>query len=87
MPARSGEGWIVEELGNGRSVVYWFTYHPDGRQAWTIGSASRDRNRLVIADNQIARGTHFGSSFNASDVQLRRGAVLRLILRAAIAPA
>jgi len=71
VPSRSGEGWIVEELGDGRSVVYWFTFDPDGRQAWTVGTATRQGNRLLIEDNRIARGTHFGSAFNAAAVELR----------------
>ena len=71
VPSRSGEGWIVEELADGRTLVYWFTYDPEGRQAWTVGSAVRDGNRLVIEDNRIARGTRFGSGFNAGDVELR----------------
>lgn len=71
VPSRSGEGWIVEELGDGRSVVYWFTFDPEGRQAWTVGSATRQGNRLVIEDNRIARGTHFGTAFSASAVELR----------------
>jgi len=70
VPERSGEGWIVEELGDGRSLVYWFTFDPQGNQAWTIGSGVREGNRLRIADNRITRGTRFGSGFVAADVQL-----------------
>jgi hypothetical protein len=69
VPARSGEGWIVEELGDGRSLVYWFTFDPQGNQAWTIGSGVRDGNRLRIDDNRITRGTRFGNGFVAADVQ------------------
>ena len=70
VPERSGEGWIVEELGDGRSLVYWFTFDPQGNQAWTIGTGVRDGTRLRIDDNRISRGTRFGSSFVAADVQL-----------------
>lgn len=70
VPERAGEGWIVEELGDGRSLVYWFTFDPQGNQAWTIGSGVRDGNRIRIADNLITRGTRFGSAFVAADVQL-----------------
>ena len=69
VPARSGEGWIVEELADGRSLVFWFTFDPQGNQAWTIGSGVRDGNRLRIDDNRITRGTRFGSAFVAADVQ------------------
>ncbi|MEQ1517119.1 MAG: hypothetical protein ABL931_11595, partial [Usitatibacteraceae bacterium] len=69
VPARSGEGWMVEELADGRTLVYWFTYDPQGRQAWTIGVGTRDGSRLDIADNIITRGTRFGSGFDAAAVQ------------------
>ncbi len=72
VPSRSGEGWIVEELGDGRSLVYWFTFDPEGRQAWTVGTATRQGNRLVIEDNRIARGTNFGTAFSSSAVELRQ---------------
>jgi hypothetical protein len=66
---RSGEGWLIEELADGRSVVYWFTYTPQGRQAWTIGIGTRDGDRLVIDDNLITRGTRFGSAFDPAAVE------------------
>lgn len=69
VPSRSGEGWMLEELADGRTLVYWFTYDPQGRQAWTIGTGARNGNRLDITDNLITRGTRFGSGFNAANVQ------------------
>lgn len=70
VPERSGEGWIVEELPDGRSIVYWFTYTPDGKQAWTVGSGVREGTRVRIADNRIARGTRFGTGFDPAAVEL-----------------
>lgn len=69
VPSRSGEGWLIEELADGRSVVYWFTYDPQGRQAWTVGAGVRSGNRLDITENVITRGTRFGSGFDAAAVQ------------------
>jgi N-acetylneuraminic acid mutarotase len=69
VPSRSGEGWMVEELPDGRTLVYWFTYDPQGRQAWTIGVGTRVGNRLEIVDNALTRGTHFGSAFDPAQVQ------------------
>lgn len=68
VPARAGEGWLVEELPDGRTLVYWFTFDPQGRQAWTVGAATRDGNRLRIEANAITRGTNFGDAFVAADV-------------------
>lgn len=69
---RSGEGWFVEELAGGTSVVYWFTYDPQGNQVWTVGAASRDGNRLVIDNNMITSGTRFGSGFDPAAIQRTR---------------
>jgi N-acetylneuraminic acid mutarotase len=68
VPARAGEGWLVEELPDGRTLVYWFTFDPQGRQAWTVGAATREGNRLRIEANAITRGTRFGDSFVAANV-------------------
>lgn len=69
VPTRSGEGWFIEELPNGNAVVFWFTFTPDGKQAWTSGVAVRNGNRLESSDTVITRGTRFGSAFSAADVQ------------------
>lgn len=38
-PERNGEGFAIEIIQDGRAVVYWFTYMPDGSgmQAWMVG--------------------------------------------------
>ncbi len=69
VPTRSGEGWFVEELPDRKAAIYWFTYTPDGKQAWTVGIANRNGNRLELSGAQITRGTRFGAGFNASNVE------------------
>lgn len=69
VPERSGEGWLVEDLPDGQSLVYWFTYDPQGRQAWMLGLGRREDQRIVIDDLRITRGTRFGSDFNAAAVE------------------
>lgn len=70
--SRPGEGWVIEDLADGRSVVYWFTFDPQGRQAWTVGTGRRSGSgagtRIDIDENLIARGTRFGEAFRAADV-------------------
>lgn len=78
VPSRSGEGWIVEELTSGYTAVIWFTFSPDGHQAWTIGVGERIGDRVVIADNRIAGGTRFGAAFDAADVELPPWGTLEL---------
>lgn len=69
VPERSGEGWLVEDLPGGQSLVYWFTYDPQGRQAWILGLGRREEQRIVIDDLRITRGTRFGTDFNAAAVE------------------
>ena len=49
-PDRDGEGFIVEVNHDGRGVVYWFTYQPDGSglQAWMMGDGDFDGTTLTI---------------------------------------
>ena len=65
-PERDGEGFIVEVIEDGRGVVYWFTYTPDGsgRQAWMMGDGQFDGTTLSV-DNLIQpRGGIFGIDFD-----------------------
>ena len=72
VPARAGEGWIVEELADGRAVVYWFTYEPtQGRQAWLFGIAQRNGETYDLVETLQPRGTRFGDAFDADDIELR----------------
>lgn len=68
VPSRSGEGWLVEDIGGGLSVLTWFTYGPDGRQAWLTGAGAREGDRLVV-DLVQTRGTRFGDAFDANAVE------------------
>lgn len=79
-PAHNGEGWNVEELPDGRTQVYWFTYDERGEQAWTIGVAPAQGARMTIADNLRPVGTRFGAGFDASQVRLTPWGSLELEL-------
>jgi Kelch motif protein len=69
VPARSGEGWLLEELSADRMLLYWFTYDPQGRAAWLIGDGARVDNRVEISNLQMTRGTHFGDGFDPAQVE------------------
>ncbi|HET7845121.1 MAG TPA: hypothetical protein VFL14_13285, partial [Xanthomonadales bacterium] len=71
VPARAGEGWILEELADGRGVVYWFTYDPQGRQAWVFGIAQRNGETYDVTETLQPRGTRWGDAFDADDIELR----------------
>jgi len=69
-PAHNGEGWQVEELPDGRTQVYWFTYDERGEQAWTIGVAGTGGNRFEVERNLRPVGARFGGAFDPAAVRL-----------------
>ena len=77
---------MVEELADGRALVYWFTYDPQGRQAWTVGVGAHSstgsnggtNNRIEISENIITSGARFGTAFKAADVVRTRWGSLSL---------
>ena len=79
-PAHNGEGWSVEELPDGRSQVYWFTYDERGEQAWTVGVSPTSGERINIADNLRPVGTRFGAAFDPAQVSNTRWGRLDLEL-------
>jgi hypothetical protein len=67
-PAHNGEGWNVEQLPDGRSQIYWFTYDANGEQAWTVGVAPTSGMQMTVEEMMRPVGTRFGADFNASQV-------------------
>ncbi len=68
VPSRSGEGWLIEELPDARTLVVWFTYTPDGRQAWMLGVGDQSDGGVEI-DLRRPVGTRFGSAFDAAQIE------------------
>ena len=68
-PTHNGEGWTLEELPDGRALVYWFTYDAQGQQAWTVGEAAQSGSRVVVESNLRPTGTRFGAGFDPAQVQ------------------
>ena len=81
-PDRSGEGFVVEVLPDGRAVVYWYTYTPDdsGRQAWMIGTGGMQSPTVPAPSTgspeafvdidplHQPQGGTYGPAFDPSDV-------------------
>lgn len=61
----SGEGFALEEYGDGFMVGYWYTYGEMGEQMWLIGTGERDGNTVVL---QMIR-THGGILANPNSAQ------------------
>ncbi len=66
--ARDGEGWLIEDLGGGLGLVYWFTFTPDGAPAWMIGVGEFADDGLWVDELAITNGTSFGEAFDPEAV-------------------
>ena len=67
-PTHNGEGWVFEELPDGRTNFFWYTYDENGEQAWTNGVSPTSGDRMVIAENLRPVGTRFGADFDPAKV-------------------
>lgn len=72
-PDRSGEGIFVEWLSDGRVVIVFYTFDPDGNPFWltSVVDPSGVVGNEVTADMLYAEGkTMFGSGFDPDEVML-----------------
>lgn len=68
-PMRSGEGFAMEILPDGRPLAYWFTYDINGRQAWMVGVGASSVGRgSVTLDLLQPVGGRFGPDFDPDEV-------------------
>ncbi|MCK7593604.1 Kelch repeat-containing protein [Pseudomarimonas salicorniae] len=67
---RPGEGWLVEDLADGQSLVYWFSFDGEGRQAWLVGQGQRAGSRIEVEQMLLGGGTRFGDDFDPDAVSL-----------------
>lgn len=70
VPSRDGEGWMIETLAPTVAVVYWFSYTPDGRQAWFGGVGSIETGNITVAQALQPTGGRFGPGYSPSQVSL-----------------
>ncbi len=74
-PMRSGEGYIIEILTDGRAVLVWYTYDVNGQLMWLLdsdGVISQSGNEItLIFDNVVTtNGGMFGEDFDPEDVNI-----------------
>lgn len=68
-PARSGEGFMLENIDGQRALVYWFTYDDSGNQRWLTGLGAIEGNRIRFPQLFLTTGGRFGPGFDPSLVQ------------------
>jgi plastocyanin len=66
-PAQSGHGFFIEILPGNLLLAYWFTFTPQGQQAWFGGVGSIVGNTAVVPAT-LTTGARFIPNFNATDV-------------------
>ncbi len=66
-PAQSGHGLFLEVLPEQRMLAWWFTFDPDGKQAWFGGVGSYSGNRATLTALRT-QGGKFIPNFNPAAV-------------------
>lgn len=80
--ARDGEGMVVQWLPDGRVVVIWYTFDPDGNQLWLLSESAQVSGDTVVADMVYPAGTTgFGPAFDPAEVDLQPWGTVRLEYR------
>ncbi|MET0230886.1 MAG: hypothetical protein ABW186_08155 [Rhodanobacteraceae bacterium] len=68
-PSQSGHGLLVEVLSSSRILAYWFTFDPDGRQAWFGGDGTINGDAAFIHAMQ-GNGGRWIPHFDPTEYQL-----------------
>lgn len=79
-PAHDGEGYVLEILEDGRALVYWFSYGPDGSRRWFYGVGALQEGVWVFEDVMTTAGGTFGAGFDPATVTQSRWGRLELEL-------
>lgn len=69
-PGTAGQGITLEVLPDDGALIYWFTYTPDGNQAWVFGVGNADGPRVDFPEVFITGGTQFGDGFDGGSVDV-----------------
>ena len=79
-PNHSGEGYALEILADGRTLVYWFSFDADGQRRWFYGVGAMEDGRMVFDTLYTTGGARFGADFDPLDVTLSDWGSLELEL-------
>jgi hypothetical protein len=79
-PSHSGEGYVLEVLADMRTLVYWFSFDPEGARRWFFGTGLIDGDRLVFDELFTTTGGVFGPGFDPEAVTVAPWGSLELDL-------
>jgi hypothetical protein len=68
-PDHDGEGYVLEVLIDGRVLVFWFTYGPDGKRRWFFNTGEIRGKTLVFDELLSSSGGVFGEDFDPEVVE------------------
>lgn len=70
-PAREGEGWVLEVLPEGETMLHWHTFDNAGNPRWLTGTGrihhGRKGDELHFERLMAVHGPRFGSQYNPAD--------------------
>ena len=79
LPARNGEGIVVQWLPDGRVLVYFFTYDLNNNQQWVFGIGQSDGTSVTMDALYPSSHTVWGADFNPNDVVLAPWGTFQLV--------
>jgi hypothetical protein len=82
-----GEGFAVQWMTDGRAIMTWYSFDPDGNPFWMLGVGERQGDEIVFPDVHATRGGRFGGDFDPEAVERFRWGELRMRLGCAIGTA
>ena len=77
-PARSGQGWFLQETGPGQIFAAWYAHDQQGQQLWLVGSGELVNGEARFEQMLKPRGTFFGEAFDPAAVALENWGELTL---------
>ena len=68
-PTHDGEGWVVQVFDETSAVMIWFSYTPEGQQAWFLGVGKVSGDSIEIEEMLMPSGTRFGEEFSSDQIE------------------
>jgi DNA-binding beta-propeller fold protein YncE len=66
--SHDGEGYNIEILSDGRVLIFWFTYGPDGKRRWMFGVGEERDGKIIVDELLTTSGGIFGPDFDPETV-------------------